>query len=71
VGSALPVRLLHISDLHAGSAEETAVEQSLEPILERAQPELIVVTGDLTHRGRGVSTSARRPSSAVSGDRCW
>jgi 3',5'-cyclic AMP phosphodiesterase CpdA len=52
VGSALPVRLLHISDLHAGSVEETAVEQSLEPLLERAQPELIVVTGDLTHRGR-------------------
>ena len=52
VGSALPVRLLHISDLHAGSVEETAVEQSLEPLLERVQPELIVVTGDLTHRGR-------------------
>ena len=52
VGSALPVRLLHISDLHAGSVEETAIEQSLEPLLERAQPELIVVTGDLTHRGR-------------------
>jgi 3',5'-cyclic AMP phosphodiesterase CpdA len=52
VGSALPVRLLHISDLHAGSVEETAVERSLEPLLERTQPELIVVTGDLTHRGR-------------------
>jgi 3',5'-cyclic AMP phosphodiesterase CpdA len=52
VGSALPVRLLHISDLHAGSVEERAVEQSLEPVLERTQPELIVVTGDLTHRGR-------------------
>lgn len=52
VGSALPVRLLHISDLHAGSVEETAVEQSLEPLLERIQPELIVASGDLTHRGR-------------------
>ena len=52
VGSALPVRLLHISDLHAGSVEETAIEGSLEPLVERAQPELIVVTGDLTHRGR-------------------
>ena len=52
VGSALPVRLLHISDLHAGSVEETAIERSLEPLVERAQPELIVVTGDLTHRGR-------------------
>jgi 3',5'-cyclic AMP phosphodiesterase CpdA len=52
VGSALPVRLLHISDLHAGSVEETGIERSLEPLVERAQPELIVVTGDLTHRGR-------------------
>jgi 3',5'-cyclic AMP phosphodiesterase CpdA len=52
VGSALPVRLLHISDLHAGSVEETVVEQRLEPLVERAQAELIVVTGDLTHRGR-------------------
>jgi 3',5'-cyclic AMP phosphodiesterase CpdA len=52
VGSALPVRLLHISDLHAGSVEETAIERSLEPLVERAQPELVVVTGDLAHRGR-------------------
>ena len=52
VGSALPVRLLHISDLHAGSVEATAIEQSLKPLVERIQPELIAVTGDLTHRGR-------------------
>jgi 3',5'-cyclic AMP phosphodiesterase CpdA len=51
VGSALPVRLLHISDLHAGSVEESVVERSLEPLVERIQPELIAVTGDLTHRG--------------------
>jgi 3',5'-cyclic AMP phosphodiesterase CpdA len=47
----LPVRLLHISDLHAGSVEESVVERSLEPLVERIQPELIAVTGDLTHRG--------------------
>jgi len=52
VGSALAVRLLHISDLHAGSVEETAVEQSLGPLIERVAPELIAVTGDLAHRGR-------------------
>jgi 3',5'-cyclic AMP phosphodiesterase CpdA len=46
------VRLLHISDLHAGSAEETQVERGLEPLIERVGPELIVVTGDLAHRGR-------------------
>jgi len=52
VDSALPVRLLHISDLHAGSVEESAVERSLEPLVERVQPELIVASGDLAHRGR-------------------
>ena len=46
------MRLLHISDLHAGSVEETAVERSLEPLVERVQPELIVASGDLAHRGR-------------------
>ena len=48
----LPVRLLHISDLHAGSVEESAVEGSLEPFVERLEPDLIAVTGDLAHRGR-------------------
>jgi 3',5'-cyclic AMP phosphodiesterase CpdA len=52
VGSALAVRLLHISDLHAGSVEETAVEPSLERLISRVSPELIAVTGDLAHRGR-------------------
>ena len=48
----MPTRLLHISDLHAGSVEETAVERSLEPLVERVSPQLIAVTGDLAHRGR-------------------
>src|SRR6476469_10987633 len=32
--------------------EETAVEASLAQLIERVSPELIAVTGDLTHRGR-------------------
>jgi 3',5'-cyclic AMP phosphodiesterase CpdA len=48
----LPTRLLHISDLHAGSVEEAAVESSLAALVERVSPELIAVTGDLAHRGR-------------------
>jgi 3',5'-cyclic AMP phosphodiesterase CpdA len=48
----LPTRLLHISDLHAGSVEEAAVEGSLAALVGRLAPELIVVTGDLAHRGR-------------------
>ena len=46
------MRLLHISDLHVGSAETPCVQGSLERLIERVGPELIVVTGDLTHRGR-------------------
>ncbi|MGZ4309085.1 MAG: metallophosphoesterase family protein [Gaiellaceae bacterium] len=48
----MPTRLLHISDLHAGSVEEAAVEGSLAGLVERVSPELIAVTGDLAHRGR-------------------
>ncbi len=46
------MRLLHISDLHAGSVEEAAVESNLATLIERIDPELITVTGDLAHRGR-------------------
>src|SRR6476619_8243115 len=46
------MRLLHISDLHAGSAEETALDGSLAGLIDRVEPELIAVTGDLAHRGR-------------------
>jgi 3',5'-cyclic AMP phosphodiesterase CpdA len=50
--SALPIRLLHISDLHVGTAEAPKVERSLAALIERAAPELVVASGDLTHRGR-------------------
>jgi 3',5'-cyclic AMP phosphodiesterase CpdA len=45
-------RILHVSDLHAGTREEPAVEPALVQLLERVNPELIVASGDLTHRGR-------------------
>jgi 3',5'-cyclic AMP phosphodiesterase CpdA len=46
------VRILHLSDLHAGSSEEPAVERSLARLIERVDPELVVASGDLTHRAR-------------------
>ena len=53
VGSALPVRLLHISDLHAGSVEETGRRAAASSrSWSGFSPNLIAVTGDLTHRGR-------------------
>src|SRR6266511_5711939 len=50
--SVFPTRLLHSSDLHIGTPEAPRVEHSLAALIERAAPELVVASGDLTHRGR-------------------
>src|SRR6187397_2382762 len=47
-----PTRLLHISDLHVGTREAPQLERSLATLIERTAPELVVASGDLTHRGR-------------------
>jgi 3',5'-cyclic AMP phosphodiesterase CpdA len=50
--SARPTRILHVSDLHVGTREAPRIEPPLATLIERAAPELIVASGDLTHRGR-------------------
>jgi 3',5'-cyclic AMP phosphodiesterase CpdA len=45
-------RLLHVSDLHVGAHEEAEVEQALARLVERVEPQLVVASGDLSHRGR-------------------
>ena len=45
-------RLLHVSDLHAGTHEEPDVERALARLVERLEPQLVVASGDLAHRGR-------------------
>jgi 3',5'-cyclic AMP phosphodiesterase CpdA len=45
-------RLLHVSDLHAGTHEEPEVERALARLVERLEPQLVVASGDLAHRGR-------------------
>jgi 3',5'-cyclic AMP phosphodiesterase CpdA len=45
-------RLLHVSDLHSGTHEEREVEQALARLVERLEPQLVVASGDLAHRGR-------------------
>jgi 3',5'-cyclic AMP phosphodiesterase CpdA len=47
-----PVRVLHVSDLHAGTAEEPQVETALRTLVAEFDPELVVASGDLTHRNR-------------------
>jgi len=48
----VPTRLIHVSDLHVGAREERPVEPALRALVERISPDLILATGDLTHRGR-------------------
>ncbi len=47
-----PVRVLQVSDLHTGTAEEPEVEEDLRTLVGEADPELVVASGDLTHRNR-------------------
>jgi 3',5'-cyclic AMP phosphodiesterase CpdA len=46
------VRILHVSDLHTGTREDPEVEAAVRALLGRVEAELIVASGDLTHRGR-------------------
>ena len=48
----MPARLIHVSDIHVGAREQPLVESSLRALVDRVQPDLVVATGDLTHRGR-------------------
>ena len=48
----MPSRILHISDLHVGSREESPIHRALAPLVASVDPELVIVSGDLTHRGR-------------------
>src|SRR5947208_1994284 len=45
-----PLRVLQVSDLHAGTREEPEVEGDLRTLVAESEPELVVASGDLTHR---------------------
>ncbi len=45
-------RILHVSDLHVGARDDPILERALAEIVEIVRPELVLATGDLTHRGR-------------------
>jgi len=47
----VPACFLHVSDVHVGAREER-VEAALADLIGRLAPELVVASGDLTHRGR-------------------
>ena len=48
----MTARLLHVSDLHVGTHDEPEVELALARLVERVEPQLVVASGDLAHRGR-------------------
>jgi 3',5'-cyclic AMP phosphodiesterase CpdA len=48
----VPARILHVSDLHIGARESPDVEAALTALVGRLEPNLVVASGDLTHRGR-------------------
>lgn len=48
-------RILHVSDIHIGARNaqhDPEVERTIAKLVERLKPELVVASGDLTHRGR-------------------
>jgi 3',5'-cyclic AMP phosphodiesterase CpdA len=49
-------RLLHVSDLHVGAHDggREAVEDAVRSLAEKLDPELVVASGDLTHRNQPV-----------------
>lgn len=48
----MSARILHVSDLHVGAGDDSEVERALAALVERTAPELVVASGDLTHRAR-------------------
>lgn len=48
----MTVQLLHVGDLHFGAASDIRQVEALEHMLPELRPDAIVVSGDLTQRGR-------------------
>ncbi len=48
----MPVRFLHVSDLHFGGGDHALIERGLTDLVDRVEPALVVASGDLTHRGK-------------------
>ena len=45
-------RVLHLSDLHFGAGDDEAIERGTPALIERFDPDLVIASGDLSHRGR-------------------
>ena len=47
----MTTRILHVSDLHVGPRDDPRALESLGELATRIAPELVIASGDLTHRG--------------------
>jgi len=45
-------RILHVSDLHFGARDDPILERALTGLIGQTGPEVVIASGDLTHRGR-------------------
>lgn len=54
------MRTLHVSDLHAGRRETPGLAAALAILVDEVDPELVIATGDLAHRGRAVQFQEAR-----------
>lgn len=48
----MTARILHVSDLHFGAGPDTGIELGLSALVEHVEPDLIVASGDLSHRAK-------------------
>lgn len=72
----MATRILHVSDLHAGRRETPGLGDALATLVDDVDPELVIATGDLAHRGRSdqferartLLTKLGRPLLAVPGN---
>jgi 3',5'-cyclic AMP phosphodiesterase CpdA len=53
-------RILHVSDLHVGQRDAPEPIEALRELAVRLEPEVVVATGDLAHRGRRSQLEAAR-----------
>ena len=47
----MALRIVHVSDLHTGS-RDAMPEPALSELMDEVAPQLVIASGDLTHRGR-------------------
>ena len=63
--------LVHLSDLHFGKVD-AALLAPLRALVERLEPDVVVVSGDLTQRARSVQfQQARQFLDSLPGRRSW